>query len=265
MNTSQDPDLKFRCSLWTGMLSGIVWGGLTCCLMSAPLCFFLTPRFRYPAWSVYITLCLFGLLFGVIAGGFYALTCPVLVRRDGICGYNFWGSYSMVLWDDFIDIKSINCLGFSYLKASFEGSTAPLWIPLFLTEKNKFAAAVIEHAPEGNPLRGALSGDFRTSATSDKPLSLSRSLPKDSQNLMESLTQSAKDFKHLIVLSLHLMIHPHQLCQTIYTYYFTIQSPPHPQPWMQPTIFPTVPISNTFGYQRRKKIMPALNKNCIGN
>jgi membrane associated rhomboid family serine protease len=248
MNTSQDPDLKFRCSLRMGVLSGIVWTGLVSCLMFAPLCFLLNS-IRYPAWGVYIILCSVGLLFGMIVGGFYSFAYPISVRRDGIYGYNFWSSYSMVLWDEIIDIEPIQYLGFSYLKAFFEGSTAPLWIPLFLAKQDKFVTAVVERAPEGNPLRRALLGDFRTSAASNQR----RLLAKNSETLMEFLSQAAEDFEDLIKSFLRLIAHPQQLRKAIHTHYFTTQSLPHSQPWMQPTVFPNVPIPNTFGYQKRKK------------
>jgi membrane associated rhomboid family serine protease len=235
------------------MLCGAVGTGLVGCLIFAPLVLLMTPSFRYPVWVVYITLVLFGVLLGVLIGGICAFAYPVSVRRDGIYGYNFWGNYSMVLWDEIIDIQPIKWLGFPYLKAFFEGSTAPLWIPLFLAEQNKFVAAVVERAPEGNPLRRALLGDFSISAASNQRRSSNIFSAKDSKNLTESLTQAAEDIKNSSELFLHLMVHPRQLRQTIHTYYFATQNSSHPQPWMQPMVFPNVPISNTFGYQKRKK------------
>jgi hypothetical protein len=252
MNASQNPNLKFRCPLWSSLLLGLIGSGLFSCFMFAPICILLAPRFRYPAWDTYIMLCLLVTLLGTLLSGVFVFVYTVSVRRDGVYGYNFWGNYSMVLWDEVTHVKPVKYIGFPYLKVFFEGSTDPIWIPLYLVEQNKFVAAVIEYAPELNPLRRALLGNFTPSVSKNEPQTSNTFPVKGFKDLMETLIQTAQDFESSIELFLNLIVHPQKLVKTIHTYYFATQESLHPQPWMQPTVFPTVPTPNTFGYQKRQ-------------
>lgn len=252
MNASQDPDLKFRCPLRSSLLLGLVGSGLFSCLMCAPICILLAPRFRYPAWDVYIILCLLGTLLGTLLSGVSAFVYKVSVHRNGIYGYNFWGNYSMVLWDEITHVEPVKYIGFPYLKVFFEGSTDPIWIPLFLVQQDKFVTVVVEYAPELNPLRRALLGNVTPSVSQNEPQSSNLSSVKSFRDLTEALAQTAQDFERSIKLFLSLIVRPQQLVKTIHTYYFATQGSPYLQPWMQPNVFPTVPTPNTFGYQKRQ-------------
>jgi membrane associated rhomboid family serine protease len=252
MHTSQGPDLKFRCPLWSGLLSGAIVSGPLSCLMFAPICILLAPRFRYPAWDTYITLCLVVTLGGTLIGGLGVLAYTVSVYRNGFSGYNFWGNYSMVLWEEITHVEPVKYIGSPYLKVFFEGSDDPIWLPLTLVEQNKFDAAVIEYAPELNPLRRALLGNFTPSVSKNESQTSPISSVKGFKNLIEILTQAAQDRQTSIKLFLHLIVHPQQLIKLIHNHYFKKQESLYPQPWIQPTVFPAVPMPNTFGYQKRQ-------------
>jgi membrane associated rhomboid family serine protease len=95
-------------------------------------------------------------------------------------------------------------------------------------------------------------GNFTPSVSKNEPQISNASPVKGFRDLMETLIQTAQDFESSIKLFLSLIVHPQQLVKTIHTYYFATQESLHPQPWMQPTVFPTVPTPNTFGYQKRQ-------------
>jgi hypothetical protein len=145
-----------------------------------------TLKFKSPLWSViwllfignllgFILLALFIIkqkahltvsllhIFGVV--GIMALVVDVFVgliliesfkvklKPNGISCCNIWGIYSFVLWDEMREVKTINFLGLKYARVFFRTAYFPLWVPLFIKNRNEFSKALSEFAPASNLLR----------------------------------------------------------------------------------------------------------------
>lgn len=90
---------------------------------------------------------------GALVTSLVALAYPVSVHGEGVRGFNFWGAYTMVPWEGMTRATRINLVGLPCVRVTFQGGRLPLWIPLFLSEQAEFNRAVVEFAPQGNPLR----------------------------------------------------------------------------------------------------------------
>ena len=82
---------------------------------------------------------------------------PIYVRADGIRGYNFFGLYHTLRWEDIADIREEGILGIRYLVVTSTSGWRQLWVPLYLSDMPGFARAVRACAGDGHSLVTALS------------------------------------------------------------------------------------------------------------
>ncbi len=259
MEISNRTSWRFRSPIWSGLVA-VLSGILLVWLSFIPLCIFLAPRFRYPAWNVYLGVCLgftaIGLIFGVFSVFLYTIT----VRDSGIYGYNLWGNYSWLEWEEMTGVRPIRYVGLPYLRLFFVGSPTPLWIPLFLVNQHQFNQIVIEYAPEANPLKVALlniQAGTPLAKLTTAPTAISAQTPPKQPLKFAELTGRTAAWLQQQGRSLQsfclLLLNPPKLFRAIHSSLTEAsQQPPQVQPWMLPTIFPEVPIPNSFGYQKRQ-------------
>jgi len=62
----------------------------------------------------------------------------VTLTEDGIKGFNFWGKYRFVQWNEINNVKFINFCGLKFLRVFSKNERLSLWIPLFLKDMNDF-------------------------------------------------------------------------------------------------------------------------------
>jgi hypothetical protein len=91
------------------------------------------------------------ILLGFICAAYY----KVKLNSHGISCFNFWGIYSFVLWEEMREIKTFNLFGLKYIRVFFRNSRIPLWVPLFIKNRNEFSKILVESAPVSNLLRQA--------------------------------------------------------------------------------------------------------------
>jgi len=77
----------------------------------------------------------------------------VKLKPNGISCFNFWGIYSFVLWEEMRAIKIFDLFGLQYARVFFRDSKVPLWVPLFIKNRQEFSKALSEFAPSSNLLR----------------------------------------------------------------------------------------------------------------
>jgi hypothetical protein len=110
-----------------------------------------------------------GQLFGAVAiavgvGEVAALLCllafiayfKVRVSPKGLGGFDPWGRYREVAWDQLRGARPVNLLGLKFLRAYGAGGKAVLSLPLFLSDLERFCSLVRQHAGPEHPLAIAL-------------------------------------------------------------------------------------------------------------
>jgi hypothetical protein len=75
----------------------------------------------------------------------------ITIRSEGIRGYDCWGIFHFIEWEMITDVKPIRILGLKYIRA-LNKETRPLWLPLFLSDMNKFKEEIQKKVPQNNPL-----------------------------------------------------------------------------------------------------------------
>jgi hypothetical protein len=158
----QRPTAWFRMSFW--------WFSVVCCLWAVPIASLILigiyaislpgRGFAGPAPTALVA----GLLAGIVAGevATFLLVLPVVlyyttgVGPEGIRGFNFWGIYRDALWEDFRSVSPINFLGLRFLRAHTARGWGPLWLPIFLTDWERFRDLVLEYAGPEHPFSRAI-------------------------------------------------------------------------------------------------------------
>jgi hypothetical protein len=149
----EGPVESFRCSFW--LFFAVILGfGL---FVSLALIAFLW------GWRIDPLAVVAGIAAGEAVGLLYTLAVvfyfKVYVGPVGLRCYNFWGVYRTAAWDDIRSARPFNFLGLRFLRAHTADARTPLWVPLFLTEPERFEALVRRYAGVTNPLARALEDD----------------------------------------------------------------------------------------------------------
>jgi hypothetical protein len=107
-----------------------------------------------------------GAVTAAVAGGEAAAALLVLpmvgyykvyVGPEGVRAFNFWGVYRFARWADVRQVVPGAYLGLlPMLRAYTAGARTPLWLPLFLADRDGFCALVRTHAGDEHPLTVAL-------------------------------------------------------------------------------------------------------------
>jgi hypothetical protein len=101
--------------------------------------------------TIWVTTIIVDVLLGLCLVQYY----KVKISPDGISCFNFWGIYSFVVWDEIRGVRVVNFLGLKYEKVFFSNARFPLWVPLFIKNRDGFTKALSEFAPTSNLLRQA--------------------------------------------------------------------------------------------------------------
>jgi hypothetical protein len=86
----------------------------------------------------------------------YIAYFKIYVSPDRLGAFNSWALYREFSWGNIHSVRRINMLGLEYLRAYASGAKAPLWLPLFLRERERFCRLVREYTGPEHPLARAL-------------------------------------------------------------------------------------------------------------
>ncbi len=75
-----------------------------------------------------------------------------VINGEGVRGYDFWARPAKLSWHEIATVKRTNFIGLKYLKLSSQTRKNVMWLPLFLSDKPGFQAAIKEYTDEQNPL-----------------------------------------------------------------------------------------------------------------
>lgn len=84
----------------------------------------------------------------------YARLQAILVDRSGITGFNLWGTYGRIHWQERVEVETANIMGLPYLKLT--GERAEIWLPLLLERPLQFFHLVRDYTPAAHPLNQTL-------------------------------------------------------------------------------------------------------------
>jgi hypothetical protein len=141
---------SFRCSFWLVFFVMVVLGLVLGLLMILAM-----SGFRLDPVGLVVGLTA-GELVGLLITALLVFYFKVYAGPEGLRAYNFWGLYRTVAWEDIRSARPVNFLGLRYLRAHTANASSPLWLPLFLTEQDRFDALVRAHAGPSHPLTRAL-------------------------------------------------------------------------------------------------------------
>jgi hypothetical protein len=144
---------SFRCSFWLVFVVILVFGLVLALALILPVSGWRIDPFAL-LWSIAAAEA-FGLLY-TLAVVFYF---KVYAGPTGLRCYNFWGVYRTVAWADIRSARPFNFLGLPFVRTHTANAITPLWVPLFLTEPERFAALVRRCAGPENPLTRAIEAD----------------------------------------------------------------------------------------------------------
>lgn len=82
-----------------------------------------------------------------------ARVLTVRVTPEGIYGRTFWSRARFVAWEDIITVRVIGFPPTRFLRLFSGDGGAPLWMPLFIKQRDQWHASILECAGEGHPLR----------------------------------------------------------------------------------------------------------------
>jgi hypothetical protein len=153
VGTNKETVLKFKTPLWSGMRLLFI-GNLLGLIMLLP---FIIKEVTHLSlrWLLILAggLILWVSIADVIMCLILTQCFKVKLKPNGISCYNFWGIYSFVLWEEMRAVKMFNLFGLKYARVFFRNSNIPLWVPLFIKNRNEFSKALSEFAPPPNLLR----------------------------------------------------------------------------------------------------------------
>jgi hypothetical protein len=151
---NKEATLKFKMPFWAVMWMLIIGNVLGFGLL-LPFVIerrtHLTVSLLHLIFIVWISALIADILLDFICAAYF----KVKLNPRGISCFNFWGIYSFVLWDEMRDAKIFNLFGLKYVRVFFRNSRIPLWVPLFIKNREGFSAALCEFAPTSNMLRQA--------------------------------------------------------------------------------------------------------------
>jgi hypothetical protein len=95
--------------------------------------------------------------FGAGLGAAMLVDCyPVELTTDGLKGTDWLGRRHIAAWPTIERVRQINVFGFRYLLVRSSAAPRTLWVPLFLSDRAGFCAAVVDRAGPAHPLTEAL-------------------------------------------------------------------------------------------------------------
>ena len=132
------------CVIWIWTISlGLIVSGLIDTAQNHPS----TCSIRCLAETIAITSAVEAVLVGLVNAYF-----KVYVNKRGIRLPDFWGIYHDVNWTDITRVETFNLGGLKFVCLKSNSIQQPLWLPLFLSNKQRFAALVEENTDSTNPL-----------------------------------------------------------------------------------------------------------------
>jgi hypothetical protein len=147
----------FRISLWWMTLYVVV----ASTSIAVPLALVLVDLLGYSAPTRVLAMAIAGAvgcgeIFSFLAVLIFVLWFKVYVDPAGLRAHNFWGAYRECPWADIQSASPFNFIGLRYLRARTSDGKAPLWLPLFLADREGFYRRIREYAGPNHPLAVAL-------------------------------------------------------------------------------------------------------------
>lgn len=93
------------------------------------------------------------LVFSFACASVLVVVWKITLTAQGLNGFNFWGFYRFVPWQQIDHVKPFNFIGLRYLRVYSQGNDKPLWVPLFIKDYQSFSTMACSLPPEGNVFR----------------------------------------------------------------------------------------------------------------
>jgi hypothetical protein len=154
---------SFRVSFWPllgYLLLGVSVLGLPAVSMEVAVLWVLAPGTPLEVWLVAVG--------GAVAVGEVVAALAALagvwyfrvdVGPEGLRSYDSWYLFREVAWADILSARPRNILGLKSLRLQTAGARAPLWLPPFLADRERFHGLVMRYAGPDHPLAIALHED----------------------------------------------------------------------------------------------------------
>jgi hypothetical protein len=84
---------------------------------------------------------------------------PVYVSNESLVGFRTGGGYRKALWSEITAVRPVNAFGLRYLRVYTNSSKYPIWVPLYLSDREGFYWQVCECAGPQHPLAVALQAE----------------------------------------------------------------------------------------------------------
>jgi hypothetical protein len=84
---------------------------------------------------------------------------PVYVSGESLVGFRTGGGYRKALWTEIHAARPANMMGLRYLRVYINGSKYPIWVPLYLSDREGFYWRVCELAGPQHPVAVALEAE----------------------------------------------------------------------------------------------------------
>lgn len=90
----------------------------------------------------------------------WALVCTVAIRQGmsirmgagGIRGRTFWGRNRFLAWEDMNRSTRLGIAPLYFLRVTTNAAGPPMWVPLFLGQRERFRAELVEYAGVSHPV-----------------------------------------------------------------------------------------------------------------
>lgn len=90
--------------------------------------------------------------------GLVSWLMPICLSKGGIRSYTALGVYRSVDWAQIARVEAVSLVGIRYAKVHLKSGGAPIWIPGFLTQRDRFLAQLRQHTAQSGGVEDAFLG-----------------------------------------------------------------------------------------------------------
>ncbi|NBB78633.1 MAG: hypothetical protein GVY36_04210 [Verrucomicrobia bacterium] len=83
---------------------------------------------------------------------------PICLSKEGLRSYTAFGIYRSVGWAEFERVEALSLFGIRYAKIYLKAGGFPIWIPEFLTKRDRFLAQLRQRTAHAGAVEEAFTG-----------------------------------------------------------------------------------------------------------
>lgn len=96
-------------------------------------------------------------LWAMFSAATVAWMLSVRIDANGLQGRTFWGNNSQMNWQDIEQVRRTVVPGIRFIRLFSRNGGAPMWVPLFLRDRETFLRRLHTYAGESHPINLTLS------------------------------------------------------------------------------------------------------------